>query len=61
MKIYSLRWSIGMGWQNILEKDCPIQDVQAWLDILRDDEPMIDFIISDKKLPKIAKPRVVRA
>lgn len=57
MKLYSIRWSIGNGWQHIHERDCTIENASQWLDIFKKDDPNTLFILSEKKLPLKTDPK----
>jgi hypothetical protein len=48
--LYSLRWSIGFGWVNQLERECSIDTAKEWLAIFADDERDIDFFLTHKKI-----------
>ena len=49
LKIWSRRFSVARGnhWQ--YERDCQEENLQAWLNIFREDEPNVIFIANNRK------------
>ena len=49
-KLYSLRWSVSYGWQWKVERDNMLgTDADYWLEIYRNDEPRVTFMITKAK------------
>lgn len=55
INLWSLRFSFAYGWHWVLERECSLENKEAWLTIFSKDEPEISFKLSHKK-PKLPKP-----
>ena len=47
--LYSKRWSVAKGWHWKHERNCEESTSSAWLDVFQQDEPEVEFVLSNKK------------
>lgn len=52
LKLWSLRYSVGMGWKWVIERGVKEDTSKDWLRLFSSDEPEIEFKLSMGK-PKI--------
>ena len=48
--LYSIRHNFAFGWHYKHERECDVTTAQEWLEVFRNDEPGIAFVLS-KKMP----------
>ena len=50
--LWSIRWCTAKGWHYVKERECEIENGEAWKQVFSKDEPEITFILSEKKPSK---------